>query len=127
MPGVLQMHDPVFTLALVHVDVPAGEVNADTPVQAMIIHEEPLNNFTAIAQRQIELLKSVMRVVLDDMPENWLTAGTLVCDPILAVENVAPLSVERETVICDLLVDEKSVAGPTFVHLRRLVPSRNVS
>src|SRR6266542_2519897 len=70
---VLQMHNPIFTLAFVPVDIPAGEINADAPVQTMVVHEETLNDFTMIAQRDAKLLEAEVRIMLEDMPENRLT------------------------------------------------------
>src|SRR4030095_694647 len=66
---ILQMDDPILTLSVLPFHATACEVNTEASTQVMVIHEEPFDDFPPVAQRNVKLFKSVVSVVLHDVPE----------------------------------------------------------
>jgi len=64
------MHHPVLTLSFEYVHAAGGEVDSDTAVEVLIVEEVSLDDLALIAQRDKELFKTEVSIVLHDVPED---------------------------------------------------------
>ena len=77
-------------IAVLQLDLTAGEVDADGPAHGGVIQEVPADHVAEVPERHHELADAVVGVVLHDVPEDWAFADLdhrlrsdvgLLCEP----------------------------------------------
>ncbi len=72
--GVDQMHHPIGLLGSIHLDLPAGKIDAYAAIQVIGIQEKALDGLALVAQGDHKFLKPIVGIVFHNMPQDRASA-----------------------------------------------------